>query len=79
MEIFNTCLFVAFLIVGVVLLYVFIIAYDVNKPIYEILETQDLVSGKQKFGIYNIKYNQMVTWFDTIEQANEYFNENCTL
>ena len=78
MEIFNTCLLVAFLIVGVVLLYIFIIAYDENKPIYEIRESENSV-GDKRFFIHHIKSNENVCVFETLEQAHEYFNENCML
>ncbi len=76
MEVFNTCLLVACLIVGVVLLYVFIIAYDVKKPIYDIYETENSV-GDKRFFIRHIKKNENICVFETFEQANQYFNENC--
>lgn len=78
MEIFYTCLLIAFLIVGVVLLYVFIIAYDENKAIYEIRETENSV-GDKRFDLYHVKSNTKFAQFETLEQAHEYFEKNCTL
>lgn len=78
MEVFNTCLLVACLIVGVVVLYVFIITYDDNQPIYEIRQTKNSV-GQPRFDLYHVKSNTKFAQFETFEQAHEYFNKNCTL
>lgn len=78
MEVFNTCLLVACLIVGVVLIYFAIIQYELSQPIYEIRETENSV-GDKRFFIHHIKSNENVCVFETLEQANEYFNENCKL
>jgi capsular polysaccharide biosynthesis protein len=76
MEIYKTCLIVAFLLLAVVAIYVFFIQYELSKPIYEIREIENSV-GVKKYGVFSVKYDQIVSSFDTLEEAQEYFNENC--
>jgi hypothetical protein len=76
MEVVNICLIVAVLVVAVVAIYVVLIQYELSKPIYEIREIENSV-GVKKYGVFSVKYDQILSSFDTLEKAQEYFNENC--
>jgi hypothetical protein len=76
MEVVNICLIVAVLVVAVVAIYVVLIQYELSQPIYEIREIENSF-GVKKYGVFSVKYDQILSSFDTLEKAQEYFNENC--